>query len=103
MDYIGGRYGLEVIVKEPSAFRSEPEHRELKVDKWQISVITAPQRKDVPRQKIKIEVVNIPAYSREPRPLQVNYSFLPAGTDSKIKLRIDTQFFKNYIILLLNY
>jgi hypothetical protein len=33
----------------------------------------------LPRQRIKIEVANVPAYSRIPRALQTNYDFLPDG------------------------
>jgi hypothetical protein len=39
-------------------------------------VVTAPRRRDLPKQRIKIEVANISAYSREPLPLLVNYDFL---------------------------
>jgi len=77
--YIGERYGLTVLVKEPAELRNEPAYRGLNVDKWQISVVTAPQRPDIPRQRIKIEVANIPAYSRVPRSLDVTYDFLPDG------------------------
>lgn len=52
----------------------------MNIDKWQIAVVTAPDRKDLPKQKIKVvEVANIAAYTREPLPLQVNYDFLPDG------------------------
>lgn len=78
-DYIGRRYGLEVIVKEPAELRDELEDRGINVDKWQVAITTAPQRRDFPRQRIKIEVANVPAYSREPRALRVNYDFLPDG------------------------
>src|SRR5690606_18344729 len=78
-DYIGKRYGLEVIVKEPAVLKEDAEYAELNIDKWQISVITAPDRKEVPRQRIKIEVANVPAYTREALPLIVNYDFLPDG------------------------
>ena len=77
--YLGSRYGLEVSVKEPKALAQDPEHQDIKVDKWQISVVTVPEHRDVPRQRIKIEVVNIPAYSRQPETLQHNYDFLPDG------------------------
>lgn len=77
--YIGKRYGLEIFVKQPEELAREPEYREVKVDRWQISVITAPGRRHMPRQKIRIEVANVPAYSREPRPLLHNYDFLPDG------------------------
>lgn len=77
--YIGRRYELEVSIKEPRDLRTEPEYAWLTVDKWRISVTTAPGRRHLPRQRIKIEVANIPAYSRIPRSLQTNYDFLPDG------------------------
>lgn len=77
--YIGKHYDLEVTVKEPNKLREEPEYAELKVDKWQISVVTAPRQKHLPKQRIKIEVCNIPVYSRQPLALQQNYDFLPDG------------------------
>ncbi|GBU09136.1 nucleotidyltransferase [Gammaproteobacteria bacterium] len=83
--YIGARYGFEVSVKEPDELKNEPEYRGLNVDKWQVSIITAPKNKDLPRQRIKIEVANIPSYSREPKALIANYDFLPDGyTDTLV-------------------
>lgn len=78
-NYIGQRYNLEVSVKEPKDIANELKHDQIKVDKWQISVTTAQERKDLPKQKIKIDVVNVPAYTREPRALLHNYDFLPDG------------------------
>ncbi len=77
--YIGERYGLEVNVKEPKELREDPKYAELSIDKWQIAVVTSPERKDLPKQKIKVEVANIPAYTKEPLALKVNYDFLPDG------------------------
>ena len=77
--YIASRYGLEVSVKEPAEMSIEPKSQEIKVDKWQIAITTAPTRKDLPKQKIKIEVCNIPAYTRTPQALNINYDFLPDG------------------------
>lgn len=77
--YIGERYGLEILVKEPKEMASTPKYEEIKVDKWQISLTTAPEKKDIPRQRVKIEVANVPAYSRTPLALQQNYEFLPDG------------------------
>lgn len=54
--------------KEPAVLRQEPDYAMLKVDKWQISMVTSPGRRDLPRQRIKIEVANIPAYTREVLP-----------------------------------
>jgi len=74
--YIGARYGLHVEVKDPKEMALAPEYEGVKVDKWQISVETAPQQRNLPRQKIKIEIANIPAYTRELVPLRANYDFL---------------------------
>lgn len=76
-DYLGGRYGLSVIVKEPKHIAPDPEV--ISVAKWQISLQTAPERKDLPRQHIKLEVANLPSRTREPVALQRNYAFLPDG------------------------
>jgi predicted nucleotidyltransferase component of viral defense system len=77
--YIAARYGLEVSVKEPKQLHLEDGNENLKVDKWQVSITTAPAQRDLPKQKIKIEIINVPAYSRAPRSLQNNYDFLPDG------------------------
>jgi predicted nucleotidyltransferase component of viral defense system len=84
--YIGTRYGLEVTVKEPALLKEDPQYAELRVNKWQIAIVTAPARKDMPKQKIKIEVVNIPAYTKQPLPLTQNYNFLPDGYDDMLVL-----------------
>ena len=76
-NYIGERYGLEVTVKEPSTLKKLPEYAELKIEKWQIAVVTSPEQKHIPKQKIKLEVANIPAYKPEPVALNINYQFLP--------------------------
>lgn len=70
--HIGERYGLMVDVKEPknTSFQS------VKVDKWTVVVETAPEKSDLPRQRIKIEIANIPAYTRELVPLRQNYEFI---------------------------
>lgn len=77
--YIGERYDFEVTVKQPKELRQEPNYDGLKVDKWQIAITTSPERNDLPKQRIKIEVLNVPAYSRLPQTLQHNYDFLPDG------------------------
>lgn len=41
--------------------------------------MTSPEQKHLPKQRIRLEVANIPAYSRQPRALQLNYDFLPEG------------------------
>ncbi|WJV61894.1 nucleotidyl transferase AbiEii/AbiGii toxin family protein [Pectobacteriaceae bacterium C52] len=83
-DYIGKRYGLEVTVKEPASLKEEKEYAELRIDKWQINITTAPGQKDMPRQKIKLEVANVPAYTKEALPLRNSYDFLPDGYEDTL-------------------
>jgi len=77
--YVSQRYHLEVTVKPPTELRHEPAYAEIKVDKWQVAVVTSPSRPDLPKQRIKLEIANIPAHTRQPRSLQVHYPFLPDG------------------------
>lgn len=74
--HIGERYGLLVEVREPKEMAELPDYEGVKVDKWQVSVETAPQQRNLPRQRIKLEIANIPAYTRELMPLKLNYDFL---------------------------
>lgn len=77
--YIGERYDLQVSVKEPRELKHDREHADLHIDKWQISVVTAPAQSHLPQQRIKIEVANLDPCSREPHALKLNYPFLPDG------------------------
>ena len=78
-DYMGNRYGLEILVKEPPERKQELNHSKLRVDKWTISVITEPERRDIPKQRINIEICNIPAHSLETHQVRQNYPFMPDG------------------------
>lgn len=77
--YIGRRYDLEVSVREPSDLKHNRENDGLKIEKWQISVTTDQGKSHIPRQRIKVEIANIDAYSREPRAVRLHYDFLPEG------------------------
>lgn len=80
LDYLSNRYGFDVAVKEPKSLREEdPSYAERKVDMWQIAITTAPERRDIPKQRIKLEVARINAYTSTPMPLIRNYDFLPDG------------------------
>lgn len=74
--HLGARYGLLIEVKEPKEMATLPDYENVRVDKWQVSVETFPDRRDMPRQRIKLEIANIPAYTRELVPLKKNYDFL---------------------------
>lgn len=77
--YLGARYGLEVQVKEPKELQQLPENHGIHVSKWQIRILTHPERRELPKQMITLEVANVPAYTKEVRSLTHNYIFLPDG------------------------
>lgn len=77
--FIGKRYGLEVRVKDPPSRETASIPEGVTVTRGQVTLVTAPARPDIPKQRIRIEVANVPAYSGELRALQRNYASLPDG------------------------
>jgi hypothetical protein len=73
---IGDRFGLKVAVNTKPAKVGEDGIKHVRVDKWWISIETSPENPAMPRQKIKLEIANIPAHTRELVPLRANYDFL---------------------------
>lgn len=73
---IGQRFGLEVSVNNKPGKTGSDGIKHVRVDKWWISIQTAPENPAMPRQKIKLEIANIPAHTRELVPLKANYDVL---------------------------
>ena len=88
IDHLNSEYGLAVTVKSPKETRNAGESPIVSVNKWQVSVVTRPERPDLRRQRIKIEIANIPTYTDDLRTLQRNYDFLPDGYN-KFLLRVE--------------
>ncbi|WP_271460381.1 nucleotidyl transferase AbiEii/AbiGii toxin family protein [Pantoea leporis] len=72
---IGERFGLNVVVNNKPAIVGQDAINHVRVEKWWISIETAPENPAMPRQKIKLEIANIPAYTRELVALRINYDF----------------------------
>lgn len=77
-NYFSDTFGIEVNVKEPKRLRSESEQGKnnfdhVNVDRWQISFELTPDRPDVPRSRVKLEVAEVPAYTREIMAVRSNY------------------------------
>lgn len=70
------RFGLNVMVSSKPLKISQNNTSHIKAHKWWISIETAPKNKSMPHQRIKLEIANIPAYTRELVPLRMNYDFL---------------------------
>ncbi|MDY7579934.1 nucleotidyl transferase AbiEii/AbiGii toxin family protein [Herbaspirillum sp. RTI4] len=73
---IGERFGLQVLFNNKPAKVGQGVIKHVRVDKWWLSIQTSPENPAMPRQKIKLEIANIPAYTRELVPLKVNYEVL---------------------------
>jgi predicted nucleotidyltransferase component of viral defense system len=82
--HISKKYDLKIQVKNPREMREDPTYFGIRTDRWQVSVITNPGRRDVPRQKIKFEVANVPAHTSELRSPMRNYNTLPDGYDDML-------------------
>jgi len=83
-DYLIKRYALEISIKEPKDFSQVPENKNIQVSKWQLRLVTHPEQRDLPKQIIKIEIANVPAYTKTPKQLLYNYDFLPDGYNDTI-------------------
>ena len=70
------RFDVEAVVKEP---RVRPVSPGVTVYRWWMVVKLAGSRPDEPRLRVRLEVANVLAHSREVRALNVNYSGLPDG------------------------
>ncbi len=66
------KYGLKVTVTEPVKESDG-------VDTWKLCMVTRPERRDLPSQRIHVDVCAIPSYDRRPMMLQ-NYYQVDMGT-----------------------
>lgn len=66
VERLRAKYDLSVTVSEPRKDNSP-------VSTWKISVITRPEQKDLPAQRINIDICAIPSYDRRPMLLRNPY------------------------------
>jgi predicted nucleotidyltransferase component of viral defense system len=76
VERLEARYGLKVTVGEPTK-------ETLGVDTWKLSVVTRPERRDLPAQRIHIDICAIPSYDRRPMMLR-NFYGVDLGTSGLI-------------------
>lgn len=70
------RFDVQVRIKRPKT--SSPISR-TDVKRWWAIIDTAPERPDLPSQRIKVEIANVPAHTRTVRRLELHYPALPAS------------------------
>lgn len=76
IERLESKYGLEVRI-------SEPVREEGNVDTWKLKIQTRPGRKDLPAQRINIDVCSIPSYRPQPM-LLLNPYGVDMGTSGLI-------------------
>lgn len=76
IDRLESKYGLQVQI-------SEPVREEGNVDTWKLKIQTRPGRKDLPAQRINIDVCSIPSYQPQPM-LLLNPYGVDMGTSGLI-------------------
>ncbi|MFK5927452.1 MAG: nucleotidyl transferase AbiEii/AbiGii toxin family protein [Desulfuromusa sp.] len=76
VDRLQVKYNLPVQV-------SDPVKTEGNVDTWKIKVITRPEQKNLPSQRIHIDICAIPSYDRQPMVLRNHYG-VEMGTSGLI-------------------
>ncbi len=84
--YLRDRYGLRVRVGEPKARA----HEGIRVWRWWIRVETEPDRTDVPWQRVKLLIADVPSRTNEPRSLTRNYDVIPDGYGDTV-VRVETR------------
>ncbi len=77
--HFGRRYGLEAFVKEPKESGRLSLSGKVRVFPWRIAVDTRPSRPDIPRQRVKLEISSVSAYTTKPVSLLPHYAILPDG------------------------
>ena len=86
------RYGLETIVQSPTGALLDARRSSLDpvIRRWRSTVATRPSHRHMPRQRINLEIGNIPSYAHECMTMKRNYDFLPDGYEDMI-LRVETK------------
>ncbi len=79
--FFSERYGLAVEAEESKIGSGNVERREFPVYRWRINATIYPERKELPKQRIKIDFVDVPAYTKEIVSMRTHYDFLPDGYD----------------------
>lgn len=76
VDRLQVKYNLQVEVSDPVKTVGN-------VDTWKLKIITRPQQKDLPKQRIHIDICAIPSYDRQPMILRNHYG-VEMGTSGLI-------------------
>lgn len=77
--YISDRHGFETEVRSPKDLKKDTVPASSRVSTWKVIIKTGEGRKDLPRQRINIDIARFPVYEASPRIISTNYQDLPDG------------------------
>ena len=71
--YIYDRYGFETEARSPKELKKDSDFANSRVSTWKVIIKTGGGRKDLPQQRINIDIACLPAYEASPRIIRTNY------------------------------
>ena len=77
--YIFGRYGFETEVRSPKQVKKDSDLANSRISTWKVIVKTGRGRKDLPQQRINIDIACLPVYEASPQIIRTNYKDFPDG------------------------
>ena len=80
--YIYDRYGFETEARSPKELKKDSDFANSRVSTWKVIIKTGGGRKDLPQQRINIDIACLPAYEASPRIIRTNYQDFPDSYDT---------------------
>lgn len=86
--YLSDRYALKVEVKSPKQLKNDPDYlnnyANSQASTWKVIIHTQKGRKDLPAQRVHIDIANVPTHDAQPRLIRTHYEQLPDGYDAML-------------------
>ncbi len=87
------KYGLQIDV-------SEPKRETGNVDTWKLKIITRPEQRSMPMQRINIDICSIPSYDKKPSVLRNHYGVDMGTAGLLLQIESREEIFADKIIAL---
>lgn len=84
--YLADRYGLQVEVRSPKQLRDDPDYANSQASTWKVIINTRGEQRDLPAQRIHIDIANVPTHEASSQLIRTHYNTLPDGYDAMLFL-----------------
>jgi predicted nucleotidyltransferase component of viral defense system len=82
--FLFDRYQLPVEVRSPKQLKNDPEYANSSANTWKVVIQTHPQKRNIPSQRIHIDIANVPVHDASPMLINSNYDELPDGYNTML-------------------